>query len=268
MKKLLPLLWLCAASLTATAQTAPTFTSTCDEGKYYQSGQERYCETRDLVVAAPASGPLVVDGMRNGSISVKSWAGKDVRVRARVQAWGTDAAAAKAQAATVQVGAAANKLQATSTTTEEEQHWAVSYEIFVPEKLALDLKTHNGSISLLNVRGPVTFEAQNGSVTVSGSGGDVKGRTQNGSLNITLAGKKWEGKGLDLTTQNGSIRWKLPADYSAQFISRTVNGKVDTDFGNSVSGKIGRDIAVNLGKGGAPVKAVTTNGGITVRRAE
>ncbi|UOQ50861.1 DUF4097 family beta strand repeat-containing protein [Hymenobacter cellulosivorans] len=268
MKKLLPILWLSAASLTATAQTAPTFTSTCSDGKYYNSGQERYCETRDLVVAAPKSGPLVVDGQQNGSISVKSWAGKDVRVRARVTTWGPDEAAAKAKSADVQISTINSRLQANGPTTEGETTWAVSYEIFVPEKMALDLKTHNGSISLKDVRGPVTFAALNGSVTVSGSGGDVKGRTQNGSLNITLAGKKWEGKGLDLTTQNGSIRWKLPADYSAQLISSTVNGRVDTDFGNSVSGKIGRDIAVRLGKGGVPVKAVTTNGGISVRRAE
>ncbi|UOQ70090.1 DUF4097 family beta strand repeat-containing protein [Hymenobacter cellulosilyticus] len=268
MKNLLTVLWLSAVSMPALAQTAPTFTSSCDESKYYRSGQERYCETRDLVVAAPKSGPLLVDGQRNGSITVKSWAGKDVRVRARVTTWGTDVAAAKAKSVGVQVAAAGNKLQATGPSSEGEDNWAVSYEIFVPEKLALDLKTYNGSISLKDLRGPVTFEAHNGSVTVAGSGGDVRGRTQNGSLNITLAGKKWDGKGLDLTTQNGSIRWKLPADYSAQLISSTVNGRVDTDFGTSVSGKIGRDMAVSLGKGGAPVKAVTTNGSISMRRAE
>ncbi|TGE25044.1 hypothetical protein E5K00_07560 [Hymenobacter aquaticus] len=267
MKKLLAAFLLSTAALPVAAQTAPAFTSTCDEGKYYHSGQERYCETRDLMMAVPKSGPLTVDGRRNGSITVKSWAGQDVRVRAKISIWGADAAAAKAQAATVQISTSNNRLQA-GPAAEEEQQWAVSYEIFVPEKTALDLKTHNGSISLKDLRGPVTFEAQNGSVTIAGAGGDVRGHTQNGALNITLAGKKWEGKGLDVATQNGRIAWKVPANYSAQLYSSTQHGPVDTDFDTAVKGKIGREIAVNLGQGGAPVRAVTTNGGISIKRAQ
>ncbi|TGE29244.1 DUF4097 family beta strand repeat-containing protein [Hymenobacter metallicola] len=266
MKNLLTASLLCITAVVAHAQTAPVFTSSCEYGQYTHNDRQRHCETRDLVLAAPKSGALTIDGQRNGGISVKSWAGKDVRVRARVQTWGNDEAAAKAQAAGIQISTANNMLQATAP--DGENDWAVSYEVFVPEKMALALKTHNGGISLQDVRGPVTFEAQNGGVNISGSGGDVRGRTQNGGLHITLAGKKWEGKGLDVATQNGGISWKLPADYSAQFISSTQHGSVDTDFGTSVKGKIGREIAVNLGQGGAPVKAVTTNGGISVRRAE
>ncbi|MCB2378986.1 hypothetical protein LGH70_15400 [Hymenobacter sp. BT635] len=267
MKNLLTALLLTTAALSAAAQSAPAFTSSCGEDRIYNNGLERHCETRDLTMSAPKSGPLTVDGQRNGSISVKSWAGKDVRIRARVQTWGSDEAAAKAQAANLQISTINNRLQVTPPTAAH-QEWAVSYEIFVPEKMALDLKTHNGSISLKDLRGPVTFAAQNGSVTISGSGGDVRGRTQNGALNITLAGKKWEGKGLDIATQNGRIAWKLPANYSAQLYSSTQHGSVDTDFDTAVKGKIGREIAVNLGQGGASIKAVTTNGGISIKRAQ
>ncbi|MCB2407937.1 hypothetical protein [Hymenobacter lucidus] len=266
MKNLLTAFVLCASALTAVAQSVPAFTSTCEEGNNKYNNRRQYCETRDLVLAAPKTGPLTVNGQRNGGISVKSWAGSDVRVRARVQVWGEDEAAAKARVGSIQILTADNTLQASSP--GDDNGWAVSYELFVPEKMALDLKTHNGGISLHDVRGPVTFEAQNGGISISGSGGDVRGRTQNGGLSITLAGKKWDGKGLDVTTRNGGISWKLPADYSAQLYCSTQHGAVDTDFGTSVQGKIGREIAVNLGKGGASVKAVTTNGGISIRRAK
>jgi DUF4097 and DUF4098 domain-containing protein YvlB len=266
MKNLLTAFLLSTTALTATAQTAPAFTSNCEDLKYYNNEQKGYCEIRDLVLAVPKSGPLTVDGQRNGGITVKSWAGKEVRVRARIQSWASDEAAAKAQVAGLQISTDNNRLQATAP--GDEKQWAVSYEMFVPEKMALDLKTNNGGISLTDVRGPVTFEAHNGGISISGSGGDVRGRTQNGGLSITLAGKKWDGKGLDVTTQNGGISWKLPADYSAQLFSSTTHGAVDTDFGTSVKGKIGREIAVNLGQGGAPVKAVTTNGGISIRRTK
>jgi hypothetical protein len=96
----------------------------------------------------------------------------------------------------------------------------------------------------------------------------VKGSTRNGGLSIRLTGNKWDGKGLDVTTHNGGISWKVPADYSAQLFTSTQRGPISTDFPSKMQGTIGREIAVNLGKGGSPVKAVTTNGGVTVSRLD
>lgn len=265
MKTLLTALLLGAAAGAAHAQSAPAFTSSCDEGRWGSSEQKRYCETRDLTLPGLKSGTLTVDGQRNGGITVKGYAGTDIRVRARVQAWSKDEAEAKARVAAVKIGTEGNTLRAEAA---GDDNYAVSYEIFVPEKTALALKTHNGGIHLDNLRGPVSFEAQNGGVSISGAGGDVKGRTQNGGLNITLTGTKWDGAGLDVATTNGGITWKLPPDYSAQFFTSTVHGPVRTDFPASVQGTVKRsEVAVALGKGGAPVKAVTTNGGVTVSRA-
>ncbi|WP_400191472.1 DUF4097 family beta strand repeat-containing protein [Hymenobacter sp. B81] len=275
MKHLLTALLLGAASLSAAAQSAPVFTSSCDESQWGKSGQKRYCETRDLTLPAIKNGPLKVDGLRNGGITVKGYDGNEIRVRARVQAWGRDEAGAKATAAQIKVGLDQNTLRGAGPDGSgqndgyamSEGGYAVSYEIFVPEKQALELTTHNGGISLQNVRGPVTFEARNGGVNISGDGGDVRGKTHNGGLNITLTGKKWEGKGLDVATTNGGINWKLPQEYSAQLFTSTQRGPIHTDFPTTVQGTIGREVAVNLGRGGAPVRAVTTNGGVNVSRA-
>ncbi|WP_345223618.1 DUF4097 family beta strand repeat-containing protein [Hymenobacter koreensis] len=269
MKALLAALLLGSAALAASAQSVPAFTSTCDEGHWSNSGQSRYCETRDLTLPAVKSGPLTVDGQRNGGISVKGYSGTEVRVRVKVQAWATDEAMAKAKVGAVQISTANNTLRATgpdeSGTTNSG--YSVSYELLVPEKQDLALTTHNGGISIANVRGAVTFAAQNGGVNISGDGGDVRGTTRNGGLNITLSGKKWDGKGLDVTTTNGGINWKVPQDYSAQLFTSTQHGPINTDFPVNVQGRIGREIALNLGKGGTSVRAVTTNGGINVSRA-
>ncbi|MCC3158466.1 hypothetical protein LJ737_14545 [Hymenobacter sp. 15J16-1T3B] len=275
MKTLLTALLLSAAAFTAHAQTAPAFTSSCEEGKWGSSEQKRYCETRDLTLPAIKSGKLTVDGGRNGGITVKGYSGSEIRVRAKVQAWAKDEATAKARVADVKVSTDSNTLRAAGSDGRGQNDgyavsdggYAVSYEIFVPEKTALALSTHNGGIHLENLRGPVTFEAQNGGVSILGDGGDVKGRTQNGGLSITLTGSKWDGPGLDVATTNGGINWKLPADYSAQFFTSTVHGPIRTDFPSNVQGSVSRsEVAVALGKGGAPVKAVTTNGGVTVSR--
>jgi FixJ family two-component response regulator len=45
-----------------------------------------------------------------------------------------------------------------------------------------------------------------------------------------------------------------------------VNGGVNVDFPITVQGQINKVIAVNLGSGGATVKAMTTNGGVRVKR--
>ncbi|GAA4369169.1 hypothetical protein GCM10023185_42570 [Hymenobacter saemangeumensis] len=264
MQKLLFPLLLAALTLPAAAQTAPAFKSSCDEHNFHSGrGQQRYCETRDLTMSLPKSGPLYVDADQNGGISVRSWAGKEVRVRVKVQAWGPDEAAAKAVVAGINISSAEGQLRARAG---EGENWAVSYELLVPEKLALDLKTHNGGISLDGVRGPVTFAAQNGGVSIVGDGGDVRGHTQNGGVSIVLNGKKWEGKGVDVTTTNGGVSWVVPANYAAQLYSSTSHGRISSDFPTISRSMMGGEVNLALGKGGAPVKAVTTNGGISIRR--
>jgi hypothetical protein len=45
-----------------------------------------------------------------------------------------------------------------------------------------------------------------------------------------------------------------------------VNGSLSVDFPVTVQGRINKELAVNLGSGGATVKAMTTNGGVRIRR--
>ena len=72
--------------------------------------------------------------------------------------------------------------------------------------------------------------------------------------------------GLDVETHNGGIRLNLPQRYSAELETATTNGRVSIDFPVTVQGRLERELRTTLGSGGVKIRAVTTNGGVTVRQ--
>jgi len=46
-----------------------------------------------------------------------------------------------------------------------------------------------------------------------------------------------------------------------------VNGGISLDFPVTVQGRIGRSLDIELGEGGATVRAMTTNGGVRIVRS-
>jgi len=258
--KTLALGWLLLSGLAATAQTAPTFTSSCYNGG--SNHQIRFCETRDLTMPAATGQPLTIDAATNGSISVTGWDGSDVRVRATVTAWASSEAEAKTHVQAIRISTTGDKLAATGAAETA----AVSYEVFVPRRMGLALTTQNGSIHLVGVQSAITFSAQNGSVSLADLGGQVTGKAVNGSLSIRLSGSQWQGSGLDVETVNGSIKWQVPADYSAQLFTSTTNGTIRTSLPQSDPKGHKHEVNTALGKGGQSLKAVTTNGSVVVRQ--
>jgi DUF4097 and DUF4098 domain-containing protein YvlB len=84
---------------------------------------------------------------------------------------------------------------------------------------------------------------------------------------VELTGDRWDGETLDVKTTNGGIVMTIPENYSAHLETGTVNGGLSIDFPVTVQGRITRELAVNLGSGGATVRATTTNGGVRIKRA-
>jgi hypothetical protein len=58
----------------------------------------------------------------------------------------------------------------------------------------------------------------------------------------------------------------LPEHYSAALETGTTNGRVNIDFPVTVQGRMSRHITTTLGAGGAKLRAITTNGGVSIRR--
>ena len=223
----------------------------------------RFCEVRETTLR-PA-GTVTVDATPNGGISVTGGGEDALRLQAKVLAVAGSDEAARQMASEVHVRTSGT-ISAEGPATRSREWWTVSYRLTVPVRTDLDLRSHNGGITLTGVRGRTEFETTNGGVKITDAGGSMHGRTTNGGVKVALTGSSWDGDGLDVTTTNGGVVLEVPSDFNAHLETGTVNGGVQMDFPVRVQGRLGRDLSTDLGSGGPTIRAKTTNGGVTVRR--
>lgn len=238
---------------------------TCDEVR----GDRRAtnCEIREEALSGST---LDVDASPNGGIRVRGWDRGETLVRARVVTYARTDSDARALASEVRVTTSGGRVRADGPNNGRNESWSVSFDVQVPRDAQLTLNTVNGGISIYDFRGSARFQARNGGVSLSQIGGDIRGETVNGGVNVDLSGDRWEGAGLDVETRNGGVRMFLPAGYSAELETGTVNGGLNIDFPVTVQGLItgrqNRRITTTLGSGGPRIRAITTNGGVTISR--
>lgn len=267
--------------MTAVSVIGQTTKSEGKAFKYEHSTKKEFCSNnnwhsedkvsqRDLREMTISAGDVNVDANQNGGVSVKGEDRSDVLIRACVQAWANTDAEAKA----IVDGVKINTSGTIKADNSADKNWSVSYEIRVPRNTDLNITAHNGGISISDVNGTLSFETKNGGISLNGIGGNVKGKTTNGGVNVKLAGRSWNGSGLDLTTTNGGVNIKMPADYAANVETGTVNGGYNSDIPalaittENIKGDEYRTrskrVQTNLNGGGAPIKVVTTNGGVRI----
>jgi Putative adhesin len=234
----------------------------CNSG-WGDSSRATYCEVREETIGG--SGLLDVDASPNGGIKVVGWDRGDVVVRSIIRASGETDADARRVVAGVRIETGA-RIRASGPDTGRHDSWSVSFELQVPRRGQVALRTNNGGISIDDFQGIAEFRAHNGGVTLRNVGGEIKGETTNGGLTIDLTGDRWDGMGLDVSTHNGGIKMIVPERYSAELETGTTNGRVSTDFPVMVQGRFDRQLNTTLGSGGVKLRAMTTNGGVTIRR--
>jgi DUF4097 and DUF4098 domain-containing protein YvlB len=267
------LLCLCLLTLSTFGQfrenTAPELT--CDSSqRHWGKDYGHSCTLTELKV--PVTQRLDIEAGPNGGVSVKGWNRQEVWVRARIDTGSKQGeAAAKDLAKQVTVEANAGRIGAKGPASGKgEQWWSVSFEIFVPHKMDLQATTVNGGVNLADVEGQLRFRTMNGGVNLARVAGDVQGRTMNGGVNVDLEGARWNGQGLDVTTTNGGVNLVVPASYSANLRAATTNGGFTSDFGTpsreEQRGWARKEYERILGNGGAPVKVMTTNGGVRIKK--
>jgi hypothetical protein len=252
------------ASGAAIAQKDSKSSLDCRDSWWDGGRLENHCEVREQTVAA--GGTITVDAGQNGGISVKGSDRIDVLVRSRIQTAARSQGEADELAKQIGIETAGLRIHAAGPDQRHDLNWSVSFEIFVPRRSDLSLEAHNGGIAIAEVNGRIEFNCVNGGVVLRRVGGSVHGGTTNGGLVVELAGNHWEGEELDVKTTNGGIIMSVPENYSAHLETGTVNGNVSVDFPVTVQGRITRELSVNLGSGGATVRAMTTNGGVRLRR--
>jgi hypothetical protein len=270
-----PALALAALLLSATTLAAQRYRDSesdaewlehCRDGQYGNRWDGHACEVRTVPVQRGVKS-LSIDGASLGGVSVTGWDRDSVHVSARIVAMARSDADAERYLKDVRISSEGGTIRASgSSHADEDVHQIVSYDVYVPRHMDLDLRAHNGGLRVEGVTGKMSLETVNGGLSLDGAGGDVRAYAQNGGLNVRLTGKHWDGAGLDAQTQNGGVRLAVPEGYSARLETGTVNGGIRTDIPITVSGRISQRINLTLGSGGAPVRATTTNGGVIIAR--
>jgi DUF4097 and DUF4098 domain-containing protein YvlB len=254
-----------ATALLAQRRSTDDWLDDCRHGDWGGHARVRFCEVRET--GFKGTGQVSIDPGANGGIAVSGWDRDSVAVTVRIQTQARTDDAARDLAHQIRISASSGTIRADGPSTSGRESWSVSFVVSVPRRSDVRAETVNGPISVEDVTGKMELRAVNGPLHLDGVGGDVHARTTNGPLVVSLNGGRWDGAGLDGETQNGPVSLTLPADYAAHLETGTVNGPVSIDFPITIQGRFnGRRIETDLGGGGPTVRAVTTNGPLTVRR--
>ena len=236
----------------------------------WRDSRVRHCEIRETGIRARGrSGALTVDPGMNGGVDIVGWDRDSIAVSARIQVQARSEDDAQAIADRIRIEAAGSTVRAVGPTpTGRNQSWSVSFVVYVPRRTDLSIATENGPLSVREVTGRMELSTQNGPLALMSVAGDVRARAQNGPLVVKLAGARWEGAGLDAETMNGPADLRIPEGYNAKLDFGTVNGPMMVGFPLTVTinGRITDRLSTTLGNGGAPIRVMTTNGPMTVRR--
>jgi hypothetical protein len=266
MRRFLFLLTLLAAPAALFAQeTDEEWLDNCRNGRW-NGRRPTECDVRVQRISAREM--LTVRPGQNGAVQIVAADRSDVEVHTRIQASGDSRGDATNIMRGIQIEYGTT-IAARGPQRDVDGHWSVSFLIYVPRNTNLDLETRNGPISVRNVVGRMELSAQNGPISLTGVGGDVHALAQNGPLQVRLTGTRWNGAGLDAETQNGPVQLSIPENYNARLETGTVNGPMESDFPLTVtlnSGRSWKRMTMTLGDGGPPVRVVTTNGPVSLRR--
>jgi hypothetical protein len=256
--------WLAGAS--AYAQTSDAeWLAQC---RQQRTEQFRHCEVRPITMAA--TGAIQVDARPNGGVRMTGWDQATIAGSARVQVQAGSQAEALGIAGAIAVAAGGGTLRADGPKTGDGQSWSVSFVLSVPRRTDAEIDSINGPVAISGISGRIRATTTNGPISLEELGGDVRVRATNGPLNIVLSGSSWDGVGLDAETLNGPVKIAVPDGYSAQLRTGTVNGPLHLGIPITLQGEIrgGRikSIDAAIGAGGAPIRAVTTNGPASVEK--
>ena len=197
----------------------------------------------------------------NGPVEVQGWDRNEIEVHAVKTAKQRES---DLERVSIDVDAKPNAVTvATRYPQDEGVEVAVEYTIHVPHSAHVEhLGTVNGTLRIAGVEAVEDLHTVNGNIEVFEGGGSVHAHTTNGNVHIELL-RFCDKNGAFAETTNGSVVLAVPSDTQAELEARCMNGNFSSEFPLSMqTSEKPREIHGFLGKGGAPIRLHTVNGGI------
>jgi hypothetical protein len=141
----------------------------------------------------------------------------------------------------------------------------VEYTVRVPHGARVEhIGTVNGTLKIAGVDSVEELRTVNGNIEVYEGGGSVHAHTTNGNVHLELSHFLNE-KGTAAETTNGSVLLAVPQGTQANLEARSLNGNFFSELPFSQEATLRpREMRGKLGKGGAPIRLNTINGGIQI----
>ncbi len=199
----------------------------------------------------------------NGPVEVQGWDRDVVEVHAVKTAKRNEA---DLERVTIQVAAKPRSISVSTHYPQDEGvEVAVEYVIHVPHGAHVEhIGTINGTLVVAGVEAVDDLHTVNGNIEVYDGGESVHARTTNGNIHLELAHFRG-GTGASAETTNGSLLVALPSDIGADLETRCLNGNFLSEMPVAMESTLRpREMHGRLGKGGAPIKLSTINGGIRI----
>jgi len=150
----------------------------------------------------------------------------------------------------------------------------VNSTVYVPQdKTDVTINQLKGDLAIEKINGWVEATLVEGSLDARWMQGYFSFTTGLGDISVEMAGKRWDGLGFTAFTRRGTIRIRLPVDYSAALQLETRDGQIRVQYpeqlveGESaplkaVAKKNARSLTATVGQGGAPIKLQTSAGDV------
>jgi Putative adhesin len=244
---------------------------------------------RVVVPARNTSSPRLVNvtNISNGSVTVKTYDGKDVIVESAESGSGDR----RRDRARDNVGGLKRLNLPGGLDVEEENNVITvhgssnsSVVVTVPVDTSLNLKTTNGEIRVDGVHGEIDVDDLNGSIALNNVSGTVVAHSLNGSVTAVMD-RVDPAKPISFSTLNGTIDVTLPADLKANVKLKADRGDIYSDFdikldtnrqptitqkNNTPDGRfrvqLDRTVTGTINGGGVEASFNTFNGRILIRQ--
>ena len=143
---------------------------------------------------------------------------------------------------------------------------SVDFEVRLPKGVNVGAWSVNGEVSIEGATAEVEAGSVNGSVDATSSGGPVQASSVNGTVHARM-GRLGGNEDLEFSSVNGNVIAEFGQDIDAQVELSTVNGRFQTDWPVTITGRVDpRHLRATIGKGGRRIRLATVNGNVELRK--